>query len=90
MTLQPLADRLVAKQVKAEEKTASGFYIPDSAKEKPRVAEVISVGTEVKDLKVGDHIVYSERYEGSKEVIRLDNEELIIIKEADVLAIATR
>ncbi len=60
MTLQPLADRVVAKPLEAQDKTSSGFYVPDSAKEKPQMGEVIAVGKEVKEVKVGDQVVYKQ------------------------------
>lgn len=85
MTLQPLADRLVAKPLEAQDKTSSGFYVPDSAKEKPQMGEVVAVGKEVKEIKVGDHVVYSQYKPDS---VKIDGDELMIMKEEDVLAIA--
>jgi len=87
MKLQPLADRLVAKPLEAQDKTSSGFYVPDSAKEKPQMGEVVAVGKEVKEVKVGDHIVYSQY---KPDTVKVDNAELMIMKEEDVLAIAKR
>ena len=87
MKLQPLADRLVAKQIKPAEKTTSGFYIPDTAKDKPLIAEVAEVGPEVKQIKVGDQIVYSDKYDGSKQNLDFVEKDLIILKEEDVLAV---
>jgi chaperonin GroES len=84
MALQPLADRIVAKPVEAEAKTASGFLLPDQAKEKTQVAEVIAVGKEVKEVKVGDQIVHSE-YGPNR--FKQGSEELLIVKEEDVLAV---
>jgi chaperonin GroES len=85
MTLQPLADRLVAKPLEAQEKTTSGFYVPDSAKEKPQMGTVVAVGKEVKEIKVGDHVVYSQY---KPDQVKIDGDELMIMKEEDVLAIA--
>lgn len=85
MTLQPLADRLVAKPLEAQDKTSSGFYVPDSAKEKPQMGEVVAVGKEVKEIKVGDRVVYSQY---KPDQIKVDGDELMIMKEEDVLAIA--
>jgi chaperonin GroES len=85
--LHPLADRLVAKPLEAEEKTSSGFYVPDSAKEKPQMGEVVAVGKEVKEVKIGDHIVYSQY---KPDQVKVDGDELMIMKEEDVLAIAKR
>ena len=90
--LQPMGDRLVVKPTQSEEKTKSGIYIPDMAKEKPQEGKVIAVGPgkmsdEGKripmDVEVGDIIIYA-KYGGSE--IKLDEEELIIVRESDILA----
>ena len=87
MQLHPLADRIVAKPLGAQEKTSTGFYVPDSAKEKPQMAEVVSIGSEVKEIKVGDQIVYSQY---KPDNVKLDSQELMIMKEEDVLAVVKR
>lgn len=84
MKLHPLKDRVVAKPVEAAAKTSSGFYVPDSAKEKPQIGEVVAVGSDVKEVKVGDKIVY-EQYK--KDDFKLDGEELFIVKEENILAV---
>jgi len=84
MKLQPLADRIVARRVEAEAKSAAGILLPDSAKEKPQMGEVLAVGKEVKEVKVGDQILYSKY--GPNEV-KIDGQELLLIKEEDVLAV---
>ena len=84
MVLQPLADRIVAKAVEAEAKTASGILLPDQAKEKTQMAEVLAVGKDVKEVKVGDRIVHSE-YGPNR--FKQGSEELLIVKEEDVLAV---
>ena len=85
MNLKPLGDRLVIKQVVAEETTKSGIVIPGQTKEKPQEATVVAVGKDVKEeLKVGDTVVYS-KYAGTN--IKVDEEEYIIVKEEDVLAV---
>lgn len=84
MKLQPLADRLVATPLEAQEKTSTGFYVPDSAKEKPQVGEVIAVGKDVKEIKVGDQVVYSQY---KPDTIKVDGKDTLIMKEEDVLAI---
>ena len=91
--LQPLADRLVVKAVQKEEVTKSGIVLPDTAKEKPQEGEVLAVGpgrmtddgkTRIPmDVSVGDTVIYA-KYGGSE--IKLDNEELIILRESDILA----
>ena len=96
ITIKPLEDRIVIRQVDSEEKTASGLYIPDAAKEKPQEGEVLAVGPGrvddngnrvPVDVKVGDHVIFS-RY-GVTEV-KYDGEELQILSARDVLAIVER
>jgi chaperonin GroES len=84
MALQPLADRIVAKPVEPEAKTASGILLPDQAKEKTQVAKVLAVGKDVKEVKVGDQIVHTE-YGPNR--FKQGTEELLIVKEEDVLAV---
>ena len=90
--LQPLADRVVVKPVAKEEKTKSGIYIPDTAKERPQEGEIIAVGpgrltddgkSITMDLKVGDIVIYA-KYGGSE--IKIDDQELVIMRESDILA----
>jgi chaperonin GroES len=84
MKLQPLADRLVAKSIEAETKSPAGIFIPDSAKEKPQMGEVIAVGKSVEEVKPGDKILYAKY--GPTEV-KAGGEELLLLKEEDVLAV---
>ena len=92
MKLVPLGDRVVIKQLVAEETTKSGIVIPGQNKEKPQQAEVVAVGPggmvegkEVKmEVKVGDQVIYS-KYSGTE--VKLDDEELIIVRQSDILAI---
>ena len=90
--VQPLADRVVVKPTEREEKTKSGIYLPDTAKEKPQEGKVIAVGpgrvsddgTRIApDVKVGDIVIYA-KYGGTE--IKIDDEELIILRESDILA----
>lgn len=90
--LEPLGDRVVIKPIEREEKTKSGIVIPDTAKEKPQEGEIIAAGpgrlTEegkriALDVKVGDRVLYA-RYAGTE--IKVDDQELIILREADILA----
>jgi chaperonin GroES len=90
--LQPLADRVLVKPVEKEEKTKSGIYLPDTAKEKPQEGEVLAVGPGkmsddgkriIMDLKVGDIVIYA-KYGGTE--VKIDDEELIILRESDILA----
>ena len=93
MSLQPLEDRIVVRPAEAEEKTASGLVIPDTAKEKPQQGEVLAVGPGrigddndrvPMDISVGDRVVYS-KYGGTE--ITIDGEDLLILQGRDVLAI---
>ncbi len=92
MTLVPLGDRVVLKQVEAEETTKSGIVLPGQAQEKPQQAEVIAVGPggvidgkEVKmEVVVGDKVIYS-KYAGTE--VKMDGTEYIIVKQNDILAI---
>ncbi len=92
MNLKPLGDRVVIKQIEAEEKTKSGIVLPSQAKEKPQEAEVVAVGPggmvdgkEVAmQVKVGDKVIYS-KYSGTE--VKLDGTEYIIVKQSDILAI---
>ena len=84
MTLVPLADRIVAKPVEADKASPAGILLPDQAKEKTQVAEVLAVGKDVKEVKKGDRIVHSE-YGPNR--FKQGGEELLIVKEEDVLAV---
>ena len=92
MTIKPLADRVLIKLLEAEEKTASGIILPDAAKEKPQVAEVVAVGTGgmvdgnevVMTLKVGDKVIAS-KYAGTE--VKVEGEEFTLLRQSDILAI---
>lgn len=81
--IKPLADRVVAIREQAQTKTTSGLYLPDNAKEKPVMAQVVAVGPDVKSLKIGDKIVYKEY---STTELKVGDKEYLIVKEEDVLA----
>ena len=81
--IKPLADRVVAVRKEARTQTASGIYLPDTAKEKPTMAEVIAVGPDVQTLKVGNTIVYKDY---SQTELQVNDQDYIIVREADVLA----
>ena len=92
MKLNPLSDRIVVKTKEAEEKTASGIILPDTAKEKPQIGEIIAVGPgKVNDagnlvkmaLKKGDKVLYG-KYSGTE--VNVDGEDLLIMRESDILA----
>ena len=83
VNIQPLADYLVAQEEEPETKTASGLYLPEKAAEKPKVAKVLAVGKDVKQVKVGDRIVYKSY---STTDVKMGADEYILVKEEDVLA----
>ena len=88
LKIQPLSDRVLLEPQAAETKTASGLYIPDSAKEKPQQGKVVAVGKGKKDhdmtVKVGDIVLYG-KYSGSE--LKLDGKDYLIMREDDILAI---
>ena len=93
MGFRPLHDRVLIRRVEAEEKTAGGIIIPDTAKEKPMEGEVVSVGPGARgedgkiqalDVKVGDRVLFG-KWSGTE--IKLDGEDLIIMKESDIMGI---
>ncbi|MEW6115414.1 MAG: co-chaperone GroES [Nitrospirota bacterium] len=85
MKIKPLKDRVVIKYLEEEaEKTAGGLYVPDVAKEKPQKGTVEAVGSEVKELKAGNQVLF-DKYSGSK--IKLNGTEYLIMKEEDVLGV---
>ena len=92
MTLKPLADRVILKQVEAEEKTKSGIILTSSAQEKPQMYEVIEVGPGgvidgnevVMTVKKGDMVI-TGKYTGTE--VKVDGEELVIVRQSDILAI---
>lgn len=95
MTVRPLGDRVVIKHVEAEETTKSGIILTGAAKEKPVMAEVVAVGPggnvdgkEIKmQVKVGEKVIYS-RYAGNE--VKIDGQELIIVKQSDILAVVEK
>ena len=92
MTMKPLGDRVVIKNMEAEETTKGGIILTTAAKEKPQMAQVIAVGPggnvdgkEIKmQVKVGEKVIYS-KYAGTE--VKMDGEEFIIVKQSDILAI---
>ena len=93
MALKPLADRIVIRQLDAQEKTKGGIILPDSAKEKPQEGKVIAVGTgrqledgsvKALEIKSGDRVLYG-KYAGTE--VTLNGEDYVILREEDVLAV---
>ncbi len=81
---KPLKDRVFVSYSDEPEKTSSGLYIPDAAKEKPQQGQIEAVGSEVKEVKVGNTILF-DKYSGSK--IKLEDQDFLILKEEDILGI---
>ena len=93
MAFRPLHDRVLVRRMEAEEKTAGGIIIPDTAKEKPQEGEIVSVGTGSKaedgkvtplDVKAGDRILFG-KWSGTE--VKVDGEDLLIMKESDILGV---
>lgn len=93
MAFRPLHDRILVRRIEAEEKTSGGIIIPDTAKEKPQEGEVLAVGPGARDdsgklteldVRVGDRILFG-KWSGTE--IRLDGQELLIVKESDVMGV---
>ena len=93
MAFRPLHDRVLVRRIEAEEKTAGGIIIPDSAKEKPSEGEIVAVGEGARneggdrvalDVKAGDRILFG-KWSGTE--VKLDGEDLLIMKESDIMGI---
>jgi chaperonin GroES len=93
MTFRPLHDRVLVRRIEAAEKTAGGIIIPETAKEKPQEGEIVSVGTGLRaddgtitplDVKAGDKILFG-KWSGTE--VKIDGEDLLIMKESDVLGV---
>ena len=93
MTFRPLHDRVVVKRIEAEQKTAGGIIIPDTAKEKPQEGEVIAVGPGARDeagklvpldVKAGDKVLFG-KWSGTE--VKIDGQDLLIMKESDILGV---
>ena len=93
MAFRPLHDRVLVRRIEAEEKTAGGIIIPDSAKEKPSEGEIVSTGSGAKaedgtvtplDVKAGDRVLFG-KWSGTE--VKIDGEDLLIMKESDILGV---
>ena len=96
MKLRPLADRVIVKRIESETKTASGIFIPDNAAEKPDQGEVLAVGPGRRDedgdriemsVKVGDRVLFG-KYSG--QTVKVDGDELLVMKEDDLFAVVEK
>ena len=95
MTFRPLHDRVVVRRIEAEEKTAGGIIIPDTAREKPQQGQIIAAGPGGRDeagklipidLKIGDKVLFG-KWSGTE--VKLDGEDLLIMKESDIMGVLT-
>ncbi|MBQ0819309.1 co-chaperone GroES [Microvirga sp. HBU67558] len=93
MTFRPLHDRVVVRRIKAEEKTAGGIIIPDTAKEKPQEGEIVAVGPGARDesgkvaaldVKAGDRVLFG-KWSGTE--VRIDGQDLLIMNESDIMGV---
>ena len=93
MKLRPLQDRIIVKRIQEEEKTAGGIFIPDTAKEKPQMGQIVSVGNGKKtedgkvipvDLKAGDKVLFG-KYSGTE--VKVEGDEFLIMREDDILGV---
>jgi chaperonin GroES len=93
MAFRPLHDRVLVRRIEADEKTAGGIIIPDTAKEKPQEGEIVAVGSGAKaedgkvtplDVKAGDRVLFG-KWSGTE--VRVDGEELLIMKESDIMGV---
>ncbi len=93
MKFRPLHDRVVVRRIEAEEKTAGGIIIPDTAKEKPQEGEVVAVGPGARDengkvaaldVKAGDRVLFG-KWSGTE--VRIDGQDLLIMKESDIMGV---
>ena len=96
MAFRPLHDRVLVRRIEAEEKTAGGIIIPDSAKEKPSEGEIVAVGSGAKaedgtvtplDVKAGDRVLFG-KYSG--QTVKVDGEELLVMREEDLFAVVQK
>ncbi|MDQ0507004.1 MULTISPECIES: co-chaperone GroES [Xanthobacter] len=96
MSFRPLHDRVVVKRIEAEQKTAGGIIIPDTAKEKPQEGEVIAVGAGARDeagklvpldVKAGDRVLFG-KWSGTE--VKIDGQDLLIMKESDILGVIAK
>ncbi|MBO1908808.1 co-chaperone GroES [Microvirga sp. 3-52] len=96
MKFRPLHDRVVVRRIEAEEKTAGGIIIPDTAKEKPQEGEIVAVGPGARDesgkiaaldVKAGDRVLFG-KWSGTE--VRIDGQDLLIMKESDIMGVIER
>lgn len=84
VNIQPMADYVVVQPEAAETKTASGLYIPGGSQEKPKTATVLAVGSDVKEVKVGDRVIYKNEYEAT--TVKSGRDEYILVYRKNIIA----
>ncbi len=82
--IQPMDEYVVVEQEKAQTKTASGIFLPESAQEKPKTATVVAVGSDVSTVKVGDRVIYKNEYEAT--TVKVGSEEYIVVYKKNIIA----
>lgn len=84
MNFKPLGERVLVERTEVENKTQSGIYIPDNAKEKPQTAKVVAVGSKIEDVKIGDVVVF-EQYRGTE--IKIDGKDYLVLNLENVIGV---
>jgi len=84
MNIQPMEDYIVVQSEEAQTKTASGLYLPGNAQEKPKTAKVIAVGKDVKEVKVGDRVIYKNEYEATN--VKVGKDEYTLVYKKNLIA----
>ncbi len=84
MNITPMADYIVVQAEEAVSKTASGLYLPGNAQEKPKIAKVVAIGDGVKEVKVGERVIYKNEYEATN--VKVGKEEFTLVNRANIIA----
>ncbi len=84
INIQPMADYIVVQAEEAQTKTASGLYLPGNAQEKPKIAKVVATGEGVREVKVGERVIYKNEYEAT--TVKVAKEELILVNRQNIIA----
>lgn len=84
VSIKPLAEYIVVQAEIAQTKTGGGLYLPNGAAEKPKIAKVVAIGSDVKDVKVGDRVLYKNEYESTN--VKVESEEFVIVFHKNVVA----
>lgn len=84
MNIQPMEDYIVVQSEEAQTKTASGLYLPGNAQEKPKTAKVVAVGSDVKEVKVGERVIYKNEYEATN--VKVGKDEYTLVYKKNIIA----